>query len=203
MARDRQGGTWVPNECPRCESDDLVSLAELDRAELEEIERAIIERRDGTMAEGTMVSVAAMRALGQMWREDWSEFDGRTLRAQLDDLAPLIEAEHAGEDVRERVAGWCRSHRVEVPEGAVTSEREVRLRPLVAGASSEQEPEEPIRRFLWVYEKDGYSNWHTTEEPKPDADLSAWTVRGWDLDSGVEIMATGTPAPVADDDVPF
>lgn len=49
-------------------------------------------------------SLAAMAALGNAWRGDWSEFDGRTLRSQLDDLDPIIRLEAAGEDVSSLVA---------------------------------------------------------------------------------------------------
>lgn len=45
-----------------------------------------------------------LTALGGCWRGDWSDFDGRTLRDQLDDLRPIIEAAAAGEDVTERIA---------------------------------------------------------------------------------------------------
>jgi hypothetical protein len=51
-------------------------------------------------------SLAAMKALGDKWRGDWSDFDGRTLRDQLAELDELIRAEVAGEDVTDMVAGF-------------------------------------------------------------------------------------------------
>lgn len=54
-------------------------------------------------------SLAAMAALGNAWRGDWSEFDGRTLRSQLDDLDPIIRLEAAGEDVSSLVASFYAS----------------------------------------------------------------------------------------------
>jgi hypothetical protein len=54
-------------------------------------------------------SLAAMAALGNAWRGDWSEFDGRTLRSQLDDLDPIIRGEVAGEDVSPLVATFYAS----------------------------------------------------------------------------------------------
>lgn len=38
-------GEFLPDCCARCESDDLVPLRDLTAAELEEIERAVTERR--------------------------------------------------------------------------------------------------------------------------------------------------------------
>ncbi len=43
-------------------------------------------------------------AYGRAWRYDWSEFDGRTLRAQLDELATWAESrmkDHVLSDFRE------------------------------------------------------------------------------------------------------
>ena len=37
------------------------------------------------------VVLREMRAIGSGWRADWSGFDGRTLRNQLDDLARWAE----------------------------------------------------------------------------------------------------------------
>lgn len=51
------------------------------------------------MADVPEVSLEAMRALGQAYRDDWSEFDGRTLRDQLNELEDMIRKELAGEDV--------------------------------------------------------------------------------------------------------
>lgn len=44
-----------------------------------------------------------LTALGGCWRGDWSDFDGRTLRAQLADIRSIIEAAAQGEDVTERI----------------------------------------------------------------------------------------------------
>lgn len=140
-----------------------------------------------------MLTVAALNALGQTYRNDWSEFDGRSARAEMASLGALIEREHAGEDVAAEVLAWCQAHAPdEIPEtlmeGPVASRLRA-LKQLARGASSEQDPSEPIERYLWVYERDGYSNWHTTAEPRPEADLRDWSVRGWDLDSGAEVLA--------------
>jgi hypothetical protein len=32
-----------------------------------------------------------LNALGQYWRNDWSDFDGRTLRDQLDTIASFLD----------------------------------------------------------------------------------------------------------------
>ncbi len=45
------------------------------------------------------VSLEVMRMLGQVYRDDWSEFDGRALRDQLNELEGMIRREIAGEDV--------------------------------------------------------------------------------------------------------
>ena len=39
----------------------------------------------------------AMRLLGQAWRGDWSFFDGRSLRSQLEEIAVMFRAAEAGE----------------------------------------------------------------------------------------------------------
>lgn len=139
-----------------------------------------------------MLAVRAMQNLGQMWRGDWSDFDGRTLRDQLNALAPLIEAEHAGEDVRERVLGWCDSQGVERPETGEESEREKRLRLLIRGASSEEEAGKAPKRYLWLCDNGWRPIWHTTDEPLVGEEyrgLEGWTIKGWDLDTGEEVLA--------------
>lgn len=50
-----------------------------------------------------MESMRLLRAIGQDYRNDWSEFDGRTARSQLERVAELAEREHAGEDVKAEV----------------------------------------------------------------------------------------------------
>lgn len=49
--------------------------------------------RDTAQAKLALVGQAksALTHLGQAWRGDWSEFDGRTLRAQLDDLSLILD----------------------------------------------------------------------------------------------------------------
>lgn len=44
-------------------------------------------------------SLGAMGALATRWRNDWSDFDGRQLRDELQVLAGLIRKESEGEDV--------------------------------------------------------------------------------------------------------
>jgi hypothetical protein len=51
-------------------------------------------------------TLAALNALGSAWRGDWSEFDGRTLRCQLDEIAALAQKEVCGEDVKRDLAGF-------------------------------------------------------------------------------------------------
>jgi hypothetical protein len=53
--------------------------------------------------------IRAIEAVGQAWRGDWSDFDGRTLRHQLNELCGLMESALAGEDVKEAVAGFYAS----------------------------------------------------------------------------------------------
>lgn len=45
----------------------------------------------------------ALMKLGSAWREDWSEFDGRTLRSQLDGLRRQFRAAVNGRDVRREI----------------------------------------------------------------------------------------------------
>jgi uncharacterized protein with von Willebrand factor type A (vWA) domain len=49
---------------------------------------------------------AALSALGQAWRGDWSEFDGRTLRSQLNEITDLLDAERRGEDTKRPLAAF-------------------------------------------------------------------------------------------------
>jgi hypothetical protein len=44
-----------------------------------------------TDAERLAKGAAVCRALGAYWRHDWSDFDGRTLRLQLADIACFLE----------------------------------------------------------------------------------------------------------------
>lgn len=50
-----------------------------------------------------MKSVDLLRAQANDYRLDWSEFDGRTAKAQLNRVADLIERENNGEDVTDVV----------------------------------------------------------------------------------------------------
>lgn len=50
-----------------------------------------------------LASLGLLSELGTMWRNDWSDFDGRTLRTQLDTLETIIAAEARGEDVTDRI----------------------------------------------------------------------------------------------------
>lgn len=48
----------------------------------------------------------ALSSLGSAWRGDWSDFDGRTLRAQLNSWMALMERTLAGETTGEEIATW-------------------------------------------------------------------------------------------------
>jgi hypothetical protein len=50
--------------------------------------------------------LAAMAALGAAWRGDWSSFDGRVLRSQLEYLADLFVKAERGEDLRGDLASF-------------------------------------------------------------------------------------------------
>jgi hypothetical protein len=58
-----------------------------------------------TQAEAEKVA-GAMEALGQAWRGDWSFFDGRTLRNQMEELAKMVRAASAGEPMTGPVASF-------------------------------------------------------------------------------------------------
>lgn len=47
----------------------------------------------------------ALELLGAAWRGDWSDFDGRTLRHQLDELASALRS-----DVPLDIEGWAWSN---------------------------------------------------------------------------------------------
>jgi hypothetical protein len=47
----------------------------------------------------------ALRLLGQSWRSDWSDFDGRTLRSQLEGISDLLRSEQPLEDLRTWIDG--------------------------------------------------------------------------------------------------
>lgn len=44
----------------------------------------------------------ALTALGSAWRNDWSGFDGRTLRGQLDEAAEVYKGSMTYEDFCDR-----------------------------------------------------------------------------------------------------
>ena len=48
-----------------------------------------------------LVVLREMEAFGNGWRMDWSEFDGRTLRNQLDSLSKWAYQRLQGEDLPE------------------------------------------------------------------------------------------------------
>lgn len=51
-------------------------------------------------------TTSALRLLGECWRSDWSEFDGRTLRSQLDDIADIAQSEeHMDRDAAKKLYG--------------------------------------------------------------------------------------------------
>lgn len=50
--------------------------------------------------------LSCLQSLGSAYRGDWSDFDGRSLRAQLDEIDRIIRKETSGEDVRREVAGF-------------------------------------------------------------------------------------------------
>lgn len=51
-------------------------------------------------------TLAAIQVLGECWRGDWSDFDGRLLRAQLDDLTLIARREAEGQGVEEALAAF-------------------------------------------------------------------------------------------------
>jgi len=52
-----------------------------------------------------MESMKLLRAIAAGYRKDWSQFDGRAAKRELDRVADLAEREFAGEDVSVEVAG--------------------------------------------------------------------------------------------------
>jgi len=44
--------------------------------------------------------LSLLSELGSAWRGDWNDFDGRQLRAELDDLYPYSRGEKTREQVR-------------------------------------------------------------------------------------------------------
>lgn len=54
----------------------------------------------------TLKSLACLRALGAAYRGDWSNFDGRTLRDQLDEASAIIAKEARGEKITVDVVGF-------------------------------------------------------------------------------------------------
>ena len=61
-----------------------------------------------------MDTLQCLNALGSAWRNDWSDFDGRTLRDQLDDIALVLNGESTYKDFLEdnwidvRTLNWDR-----------------------------------------------------------------------------------------------
>lgn len=60
----------------------------------------------GESTSGPAEVIRAIEAVRQAWRGDWSDFDGRTLRSQLNQLCGLMESALSGEDVSEAVAAF-------------------------------------------------------------------------------------------------
>lgn len=52
------------------------------------------------------VALECLTDLGEAWRSDWSDFDGRTLRDQLYEIEDLVERECRGEDITERAQAF-------------------------------------------------------------------------------------------------
>lgn len=52
---------------------------------------------------------SALTFLGTAWRLDWSDFDGRTLRAQLDDISAILEGRRTSDQFLAG-ASICASH---------------------------------------------------------------------------------------------
>lgn len=48
-----------------------------------------------------MDTLQCLNALGSAWREDWSDFDGRTLRDQLDEITHVLNGESTYKDFLE------------------------------------------------------------------------------------------------------
>lgn len=61
-------------------------------------------------------SLECMGLLASAWRGDWSSFDGRTLRAQLEELDMLIRSEVAGVEVD--VDGFCEINGIDRATGS-------------------------------------------------------------------------------------
>jgi hypothetical protein len=52
------------------------------------------------------IVLGAVGALGESWRGDWRDFDGRSLRSQLDELVGLARRALAGEAMTGPVAAF-------------------------------------------------------------------------------------------------
>jgi len=69
------------------------------------------------------------------------------------------------------------------PDRSGLVEREVRCRRLTRGCSSEQEADEPIRRYLWLCSSPryGHVNWHTTDGAVDPVYRGDGVAKDWDL----------------------
>src|ERR687890_324299 len=73
----------------------------------------VVSKREGVseMIDGNRYeALRCLTDLGEAYREDWSDFDGRTLRDELSELADLIRREERGDDVHERVQHFRDMH---------------------------------------------------------------------------------------------
>jgi hypothetical protein len=50
------------------------------------------------MADTTTETHKALRALGAAWRGDWNDFDGRTLRGQLNEIGSVLDGQMTADD---------------------------------------------------------------------------------------------------------
>ena len=73
-------------------------------------ERSAAEERAEQLREVAGETIEDVRAIGQAWREDWSDFDGRTLRDQL-----IRAADHLLDGRTTRGPGKCDGALREVP----------------------------------------------------------------------------------------
>ena len=48
-------------------------------------------------------AIKCLGALGDAWRGDWSDFDGRTLRSQLDDIESVLNGSKTFEQFIESI----------------------------------------------------------------------------------------------------
>jgi hypothetical protein len=63
---------------------------------------------DASEGRERLESLGLLAELGIRWRNDWSDFDGRVLRHQLDEIDDIVGREFAGEDVSGAIAKFIK-----------------------------------------------------------------------------------------------